>query len=369
VSNAIALEVIDSAAKRGALICFDRNNGFTQVELYRTEITEISINKDTDCYLINKKYMPKKEVVDRFGEAAGVIFTKGETTTLTLEDDTCGKRTVYIGSAQGKVRMSDGTWRMSSVCDYEFDPTLRAMIDYNVDKLTAETRQRKKIWEEKDGTKKENGSTLAIAILEYQKMARQRANTGARLRVIHDLTTVPIALTPEQVSKPIVFGRTVQNTSYLLQTHEGRAMAAAQAFGSDISTLFGSKKPTLESSIPQTMEGKETNNTPEETPEQEPENRSNAADLANQANSEEPEFPDEPTAPAKEHEDLLREKTLILEQIMLSHKDVLDKTSESGKNPYKIAQNELDNPNATIESRSSMTDRLRTWLQAKGYKV
>jgi len=351
-SNETALQVINKAAQNGAMICFDKDNGFPQVELYRTEVTALTINKDNDCFLISKKYMPKKEMVDRIGEAAGVIFVSGTTSAQTLEDDMCGRRTVYIGTAQGKVRMPDGTWRTSSICEYEFDPTLRAMDDYDVTELTPETKKRRKI---KDGKELTWGDNLAQAIMDYQKTARQRANTGARLRVIRELVGLPTALTPEQVAKPVVFGRIVQNTSYILQTPEGRAMATAQALGVDVSSLFGGKKiaDNTTNSSSDNMLPEQIHTKMEET---EPQN-------------DEPDFPDEPTNAEDEIKKQIEEKGFTIDQLMTSYKDALDVTSGNGKNPYNMAQKELNNPNATIETRDSMIKRLNDWLKHNGINV
>jgi len=248
-ANETALTIIENAEKDGSLICFDKKNGFPQAELYRTEITAIEIKKE-DCFEITKKYMPKREVVDRIGEAAGLIFTMGETKAQEINDPSCGKHTIFIGIAQGKVRLPDGTWRLSSVCEYEFDPTLRAMLDYDVTELTPQTRNFRKLYRNKNGTmeRSEYGNTLAVAIMEYQKHGRQRANTGARLRVTRELVGLPIALTEKQIEKPVLFGRIVQNTSHILQTPEGRIMATAQALGIDVASLFGKTKLLVDDS-------------------------------------------------------------------------------------------------------------------------
>jgi hypothetical protein len=367
MSNETALQIIETASKNGSLICFDKNNGFPQVDLYRAEITSITIDKKNDCYNISKKYMPKKEVVDRIGEAAGVTFIKGETRTQTIDDATCGKHVVYTGIAQGEMRMSDGTKRRSSICEYEFDPTLRAMLDFDVTELNAETKKKKKIWDD-HGTKKEYGDPLAVAILEYQKTGRQRANTGARLRVIRELVGMPIAFTEEQVAKPVVFGRIVQNTSYILGTPEGRIMATAQALGADVSSLFG--RPQITSmDQPETINvtpPSNGENPPDDTP---PVNSAGASAAAEAARNDEPDFPDEPTGPSNQQEDVFKEKGIQIEQLMATYKDTLNVVSKNGKNPYKMAEEELANPNSTVESRDSMIDRLRKWLEAKGIKV
>jgi len=354
MSNSTALAVVKAAMDKGALVFANIENMEAKVDLYRTEVTEITFT-EKEFHEINKKYMPNKAATDRIGEACGVQFIQSacRVTAEQRDDELCGKRTVYRAEAQGKIRMPDGSWRTSTVDEYEFDPVLRAMLDKNITELNEKTKP-----------------NIARNILEYTKVARQRAATGARLRVIRQLTGMPAAFEKAEASKPFVFTRIVQNTDYILRTPEGRAMATAQALGFDMSSLFGSKKPPLPpaDSAGAIAEGEEPNDTSEGTP-VEPENRSNAADLAAEAGFDEPDFPDEPTGPGAEQEDLFKEKTLVIEQYMTSYKEALDVTSKNGKNPYVMAQEELANSNATIESRNSMIERLRTWLHAKGHKV
>ncbi|MDR2150102.1 MAG: hypothetical protein LBO67_04675 [Spirochaetaceae bacterium] len=143
-----------------------------KVELYKTEVTELHL-AESDFHTINGKLMPNKAATDRIGEACGVQFIQAtcQVSTEICDDDICGKRTVFRAEAQGKVRMPDGSWRTSTVDEYEFDPVLRAMLDKNVTELNEQTKK-----------------TVGRTILEYTKVARQRAATGARLRVIRQLT-------------------------------------------------------------------------------------------------------------------------------------------------------------------------------------
>ena len=355
--NKNALAVIETAEKNGALICFDAKNGFSQVDLYRTEITAIAIDKDNDCFKINNKYMPRREVVDRIGEAAGVIFEDGETRSQTVDDPACGKHVVYTGSAQGRVRMPDGTWRKSSVAIYEFDPTLRAMLDYEVTELNAQTRILRKMYKDKDGNKKrsEYGNNLATAIMEYQKHGRQRANTGARLRVIRELVGLPVALTEDQIKNPVVFGRIVQNTSYILQTPEGRVMATAMALGADIPSLFGRKALTDGAGgIPAAM--------PESQDETPPEGESGAS----QSDGEAPPNP-APEKPARDAE--FEHLTTILNEFLEQFESYLNGKPKEGPNPYGAGMAELNDPNATKASRENMIIRIRTYLNKKGIEA
>jgi hypothetical protein len=364
MNEATALNRIEEAQKAGSLVFVDKDWVSEKTPLFKPEVSEIKLDKENDCFDISGKFMPKREVVDRIGEASGIDFIFGEVRNVTIEDDTCGKRTVYTAVAQGRKMMSDGSYRTSSKCDYEFDPVLRAMLDFDVTELNEQTKQKRR----KSAKGYEYGSTLARYILELQKVAAQRANTGARLRVIRELVGMPVAFAQKDIEKPLLFGRMVQNTEYILKTPEGRAMATAKALGVDIATLFG--KPSL----PPATEAQEAEYTTAKTTDHEtehkPETNTTPASAAGTAESnDEPDFPDEPTGPGSEQEDLLTQKGLHIEQLMTTYKDALDVISKNGKNPYKMAQEELANPNATIESRDSMIKRLNDWLKNKGINV
>jgi hypothetical protein len=366
MNNETALQKINEADRSGSLVFVDRQNGFPSTELYSAEITSISIDKENQCHSISGKFMPKKEVVDRIGEATGIIFTRGETKTSTIDDANCGRRTVYVGIAQGKVRMPDGSWRESSICDYEFDPTLRAMLDFDVTEINETTKKKQRV----DRQGRAYGSTLARAILEYQKVACQRANTGARLRVIRELVGMPIALSAQEIARPLVFSRIVQNTSYILQTPEGRAMATAQALGVDMATLFGKKKE-----LPQNNVEADKQNATLLTQAETEVYGSEAVEPVNQTQTAPPQsetIPDfeapstSATPPQQSEFDCL---TNSIRDFLEGYSNELNITVPSGANPYKSAEIELQNPTATVETRRDMINRLRTFLQKKGYNV
>jgi len=347
-SNALAL--VTTAKNNGALVFVNIENMETKVDLYRTEVTQITFT-EKDFHTISGKKMPTRAATDRIGEAAGVYFIESACKVICepREDSTCGKRDVFCASAQGKVRMPDGSWRFSTVDEYEFDPVIRAMLDKNVTELNSQTR-----------------TVVGKAIMEYQKVAKQRAATGARLRVIRQLTGMPSAFEATEHLKPMVFTRVVQNTDFILKTEEGKKLATAQALGIDITKIFGSGGTKMIEAQPQNADESELAQMKNVTPAADDATASLAAAAAA---STEPEFPDEPTGPGSEQEDLLKQKGLVIEQIMITHKAALDVVSKNNKNPYKMAQDELANPNATIESRDSMIDRLKVWLKAKGIEV
>ena len=347
MSNGNALATVTAAKNAGALVFANMQNLETEVELYKTEVTQITFT-DKDFHTIAGKKMPNRAATDKIGEACGVEFIASACRVVTenREDPLCGKRTVYCAEAQGKVRMTDGSWRYSTVDNYEFDPVLRALVDKNVAEYNDQTKP-----------------IVAKTIQEYTKVARSRAATGVRLRVIRQLTGMPASFEAADALKPMVFTRVAQNTSYILGTPEGRAMATAQALGVDISTLFGGRK-MLDN---QPEQPSTVNITPaDDTP---PNNT--GASLANEAAaSADPDFPDEPTGPGSQQEETeFMRLGIAIEQLLASYKDVLDVTTGSGKNPYKLAQEELSNQASTEESRRSMRDRLMSYLKAKGINV
>jgi len=362
MNTTTALTKIEEAQKTGALVFVDKNWAMEQTPLYKPEVTEIKISKENDCFNISGKFMPKREVVDRIGEANGIDFIFGEVHSVTLEDAYCGKRTVYTAVAQGRKRMSDGSYRKSSKCDYEFDPVLRAMLDFNVTELNEKTKQERR----KSAKGEAYGSTLARYILELQKVAAQRANTGARLRVIRELVGMPTAFDAKDIEKPLYFGRMVQNTSYILSTKEGQIMANANALGVDVASLFG--KPSLPPVAATVVEDADITPTEKPNPEpgQNPEGNGNASDLADQAAADDVDFPADESEVQQAQKNQFEEYTLTLEQYMETYKEHLNiKIQKSGVNPYELAKAEMSNKNATVESRSQMIDRVKTFLKSK----
>jgi hypothetical protein len=345
VNETNALAIVKAAQSDGALVFTNIENMEAKTELYRTEVTKLSMC-ESDFHTISGKYMPNKAATDRIGEACGVQFIQAACRVIaeTRDDPICGKRTVYCAEAQGKVRMPDGSWRASTVDEYEFDPVLRAMMDKNVTELNAETRR-----------------IIGRAIMEYTKVGRQRAATGARLRVIRQLTSMPAAFEKADVAKPFVFTRVVQNTSYILQTPEGRAMATAQALGVDVASLFGGRK-ALAGEAAAAPAGNDGRNDDDAPP---PSVMTTAA--------AEPDFGDEPYGtepPAKPPKETEFDRlTQALTEFIEGFKTELDVTSANGKNPYRLAEEELADMAATEDSRRAMIEKLRTYLTKKGVSV
>jgi hypothetical protein len=343
VSNDNALAVIKKAREDGKSLVYVDQNFAPQTELYQVKATVVELTKD-DTHNISGKLMPKREKVDQIGEAAGVSFFDIAGATETRDDPIAGKRTVYIGRAQGKIRNSDGSWRTSSLQEYDLDPVVRAMMDKKVNKLDEQTMK-----------------IVGQAILEYTKFGRQRAQTGARLRVIRELTGMPTALTAEQAAKPMVFGRIVQNTAFILNTKEGRALATAQALGMDLAALYG-KTDQLGLADETPQERDVTPATDDDETGEGTMNEHMAKTLAAQAAEDDPE---------PEHTELneFQKLTEALQDYLDGYSDMLNVTANTGVNPFKLGVKELDDMNASVESRKSMITRLKNYLTQKGANV
>jgi hypothetical protein len=335
-----ALATIPDARKNGALVYVNEGHLQPLTPLYKTEVTMITLDIKNDCHKIAGKLMLKREIVDRVGEATAISYIPSGCRTWTeTRDDAAGKRTVYISEQQGKMRLPDGSYRDSSIQAYEFDPNLRAMLDIGVTEWTEQTKRMQKTGENGQAY----GKTLAQLAMEYMKFARQRAETGARLRVVKELTGMPTAFNPEEAAKPLCFARIVQNTDYLLKTPEGRLLAAAQATGTQdvVAALYGRQALPESRNV---TEGENENPPP-----------ASGADLAAQAAAG-----DDPQPQAEQSE--FDQLTIALQDFLNGFPQELNRNLPSG-NPYKMIEAELDNLAATVETRRDLLGRIQAFLQ------
>lgn len=141
--------------------------------LYEVHIEAIEVTKAEFHELEGgKTYMPRKETTDKFGQAAGVSFVPTADTTRK-EGAGC-----YVGTAQAKVIGPDGKDQLGPICEYEFDVDVRlSELELNGKAdwtgVPRGGRPNKTPYTEFD-LKKER--------IQLMKVARQRANTGARSR-------------------------------------------------------------------------------------------------------------------------------------------------------------------------------------------
>jgi len=336
-----ALAIVENAKNRGALIYVDMNSLNQMTELFRAEATEISFDKKQFHSMKGGKFQPDKATTDKIGELSGITFINGSSTEKLIHrnDSICGERDSWVVTAQGKKLCSDGNWQESNIEAYEFDPCVRAMEELGYSEITAT-----------------NKAAFNRKVIEFTKVALARAKTGARLRVIRALAGLPSSFDADDMKKPMVFSRVVMNTAFVLSTPEGRTMATAKALGMDVSSLlYGQKKPQIEETPSAQDHSAETGSEPAEedlkpadTTGFEQASGQSPADLAAAAGSDSGD---------REFENL----TADLEALVESNKAVLD-IDTNGKNPYKLAQAEIDDFNGTIESRKKMLSKINTFI-------
>ncbi len=204
-----AQDLVEKYRNENALV-FVRPGDIDTQAMFVPEITVLKATPD-DFHgrQMQGRLMPKSHYVDRMSKAAGISFVAEQCGTRKEGPDT------WVGRAQGKIRLPDGSWRTSSVQEYEFDVEVRSQEDFAKDtksQYKAEIAQKKHI-------------------LELRKFARARASTGARLRVIRELTGTPTAFLPDQMQRAMVFSRVSVNSDLLLSDPATAAAAVHHALG------------------------------------------------------------------------------------------------------------------------------------------
>ena len=207
-----ALSIIADHQKAGDLV-------FVSPEDIRTQkmfIPEVTVLKATpaDFHNISGKMMPKSYYTDRIGNAAGVDFVAAECSTRKEGEFT------WVGRAQGKKRLPDGTMKHSQAHEYEFDVEVRSEEDFA-----------------KDAKKPANDQKYIAEvnrkahINEMKKFARARAGTGARLKVIRELAGIPTSFDRNQISRALVVARIAINSDAMFENPEMRQATISHVFG------------------------------------------------------------------------------------------------------------------------------------------
>lgn len=223
------LQIIQEHEKNQDLV-FVRPEDLQTQRFFVPEITVLHATPE-DFHNIGGSMMPKGYFTDRIGQAAGVDFIAAN----------CGVRkeseTLWVGFAQGKRRLPDGSWRNSSVCEYCYDVEARAEEDF----LKDSKREKK---DQKYSTEVDRKQH----ILEMKRFAHQKAGTGARLRVIRELVGIPIGFKPAQIQKAIVISRIAVNTDELLSEPSMQVAAIQQAVGIQ-QQIFGPGQGNVERKV------------------------------------------------------------------------------------------------------------------------
>lgn len=225
MSDTKAVATLEQYRKDSNALVLVHEEDLATQRMFVPVVTKIPVTKaDFHDYPIQGRMMPRSHHVDRIGEAAGVEFVDGGT---RKEGEA-----VWVGWAQGRRRMPDGSWRTSSVQEYEFNVDDRAEEDFLNDQAKEKSKQRYT-----NDTKKRQHA------LELKKAARQRASTGARLRVIRELVGIPIAFSKEDFQRALVVSRIAVNTDAMLDDPAMRQAAVAHAVGAKES-LYGPRNIT-----------------------------------------------------------------------------------------------------------------------------
>jgi len=167
-------------------------------------IEAIVCKKEEFHSLQGNTYMPRKETLDRFAMAAGISFNPLEETTRKEND-------CYIGRTQAMIMGPDGKYSYGDVCEYEYDVTIRHEEEIIADRnsKTPRLHLNGKLLEDKE----------RLAYLALRKVARQRANTGARSRAILSMLGMQTGFkdlfrpeAPPTTEKCFLFSRIIVNT-------------------------------------------------------------------------------------------------------------------------------------------------------------
>ena len=270
-----------------------RASPLLNVELSVVKIDARDVRQGGETHNIGGQLSPSRSALDKIADATGITFD--DELTGTRKE---GKET-YVGKAVGRRKNPDGTWR-SAACEYEFDVEIRA----------------KECKSERD-------------VLQLRKFARQRADTGARLRVIRALTGLKTGFAPEELEKPFVFARYTVNVQAMMDDPQMKQAAINQALG-----------------VSQEIYGPSERNV---TPERE---------ALEAPAEEEPEAPDDDPFDEKEGDLSEEQKARIALEEWLNS-DVL---KESAKDLIRAT---LDDENATLAALLSLIERCKAYEAKK----
>lgn len=135
--------------------------------LLEVHIEAIVCRKD-EFHDLKGSFAPKKETLDKFAAAAGIGYNQTAEVTRR-EGEGC-----YVGTAQAMLMGPDGKYQFGALCEYEFDADVR---------LEEMKLNGKKVWNNgQSSTRDFEPRELAMERIQFMKVGRQRANTGARSR-------------------------------------------------------------------------------------------------------------------------------------------------------------------------------------------
>ena len=199
-----AREQVKKYQEDGAMICIRPEDLATHGMFYPVPVA-IPANESDFHQIKGGKLMPKGHHTEKIARATG--------TSIFDVSSRKERDYIWVGSAKGRRRMPDGTYEQKGA-DYEFDAEMRAEEDIlgDADKYPTDVSKRQHL--------------LALC-----RFGRQRAETGASLRVIRKLANIPTAFSRGEINRSMIFVRIEVNTDQLLTNPSTARMAVQLAIG------------------------------------------------------------------------------------------------------------------------------------------
>ena len=147
-------------------------------------------------------FMPSRDKTDQIGSAAGITFVEEACAVTKIEPR------VWVGRATARRMARDGSTQ-TMVAEYEWDAELRA----------------------EENAKAASGPKYDRELMQCRKFGRQRADTGARLRVIRALTGIPTAFKQADLKRPLVLARCSRDTEAMMADPALRELLVQQMAG------------------------------------------------------------------------------------------------------------------------------------------
>jgi hypothetical protein len=251
MDNSKALAILNQNAAKG--LVFARREEIEAISPQYEPIVTVLEFEPADFIDVGMGNMyPGKAATNRISDATGVSFLRdvggtrevGSWSSVKVAKQAGGfwqasGEYKVIGTAQGQRLKPDGTPRLSSVREYEFNIVDRANEDF----LKDATR---------DGGPKYASEVAALKHLyEIKKFATQRASTGAELAVVRELVGMPTAFKKDQIAKPMIFSQVVENNRFkveimreVMKSPDGRQAVVGALFGA-ANTLYGPSRAPM----------------------------------------------------------------------------------------------------------------------------
>ena len=162
------------------------------------------------------KMMPARDAIDRLAAASGIQFIEAKCSVTKLD------KTTWVGRSAARRMQRDGTWS-EGVAEYEWDAELRAELIATKD--VVEWKNRQKTYRPKTDLDR------AQDLLTARQFGRQRADTGARTRVVRLLLGIPTAFKAADVQRPLVVHRASLDARAMAADPAVRAIMAERMLG------------------------------------------------------------------------------------------------------------------------------------------